>query len=238
MRRLRWQVRLAALFLPLVFVPLTAPKRPMDQVLAKTSDTRPSSEPGTQVKNPHTLEEWQSVNPDIQWILHFEKEGRSLPVAATADDAYAMKHDPFGKTDSMGTLFTDRYGYQPDNLVIYGHSSRKRDEQFTFLKKYADAEYFQNHGEVILEDASGGHFYRIASFGLYDMQDENTYAMWASDWFDTDEEVERMFAETVPYLLQKRDGIFYHGQHVLTLVTCDMEKPDSRFVLQALEETP
>lgn len=241
MRRLRWQVKLAASFLPLLLlIPLVSSGErketdavPAAAVSSETASAEPSASPAA---DPKTLKEWRSVNPNVHWLLHFEAEGRTLPVLSGGDDAYLMKHDPFGRRDDMGSIFTDPAGYQPDNMVIYGHSSKRRDEQFTFLKKYAESSYFDAYPALFLENEEGMQEYGVISFGLYDLNDENTYVMWANQWFDDAEDVKEMFSQTVPYLLQKREGAVYNGQHILTLVTCDMQEKDSRYVLQALEK--
>ena len=42
-----------------------------------------------------------------------------------------------------------------------------------------------------------------------------------------------MFLNSVPYLIQKRDGVMDEGLGIVTLVTCNLNGADVRYVLQA-----
>lgn len=188
---------------------------------------------------PSTLRQWQSVNPEVTYVLEFTDEpvSRRIPVLLTADPQYAMTHNLYGEHDSMGSVFSDAsessFG-SLKNLVIYGHSSRTKDWCFTFLKKYADEDYFDSHHQLRLEDENGTSVYDIVSLARYDLNLEGTWLGWSSPSLGSMEEAGEMFRLSGEYLLQQRNGILYHGQNVLTMVTCDMDEEDTRFVLQAV----
>ena len=189
---------------------------------------------------PTTLQQWQSVNPEVMYVLEFVDEpvSRRIPVLRTDDAEYAMSHNLYGEYDTMGRVFSDASesgSGSLENLVIYGHSSKTKDWCFTFLKKYADAEYFDSHHQLRLEDAGGTKVYDIVSLARYDLNHEGTWLGWSSPSLGSLEEAGEMFRISGEYLLQQRDGILYHGQNILTMVTCDMNEEDSRFVLQAVK---
>jgi len=192
-------------------------------------------------ERPHTLAEWQAVNPEVRLLLKFFQEDavRILPVLETHDGEYYMNHNLYHQYDCMGALFADA-SLCPlaasQNWIISGHSSRTRDWNLTFLKQYADKEYYRSHSCLEVEEESGTSCYRVASFGRYDLKKEETYLGWTANRFADREEVLEMFRNTEPHLLNRTDGLQYQGQRILTLVTCDMESADARFVLQALEE--
>lgn len=185
--------------------------------------------------DPKTLADWKAINPNVAYVLTFSDETgrRVIPVVKTPDASYALKHNLYGNFDTMGSVFTDPSAVEPENLVIYGHSSKTKDWCFTFLKNYAEAAYYQSHPSFQLESVSGTVPCRIISFGAYDLEEDIPF-----DWADPDPGkkagVEDMLKETLPYLLQKTDGVVYDGHGIVTLVTCDMNKTDTRFVMQAV----
>lgn len=182
-----------------------------------------------------TLSEWKLIDDSITYVLTFCEDGtvRSIPVKETGDVSYAMTHNVYGEVDSMGSVFCDPYAVMPKNLVIYGHSSKTKDWCFTFLKRYREEEYFENNDSFSLESDTGFSTYQIVSLAEYEIDDKLTFL----DWADSEADVEKMFKESVPYLLNKKNGIMYNGESVITLVTCNMEKENARYVLQALSES-
>jgi hypothetical protein len=194
--------------------------------------------PSAAAEKTQTLKDWQQINPGIAYVLEFQDEPsvRRIPVLAAKDPAYAMRHDVYGRSDSMGSVFCDNSDGSAAsalNLVIYGHSSKTKDWCFTFLKKYADPDYFRGHPEIRMEEAGGTVCYEVVSLARYDLNDPDAYLGWG-DASLSGEGVPEMFETTRPYLIQQADGITWHGQQILTLVTCDMQQKDSRYVLQAV----
>ncbi len=185
--------------------------------------------------SPKSLEDWQRINPDVKYLLEFRDEGvlRSIPVVSVRNDETVMKHNLHGEYDTMGSVFTDAMTYEPDNLVIYGHASKTKDWNFTFLKKFADQAYFMNHPEFTLMEESGRKNCLIVSFGEYDLDEESVYLGWADAGMPLEEERKEMFLNTIPYLIQKRDGVMDSGLGIVTLVTCNLNGSDVRYVLQA-----
>lgn len=185
---------------------------------------------------PNTLEDWQKINPDVKYLLEFRDDPviRSIPVVSVKEDASVMKHNLYGEYDTMGSVFTDHMTYEPDNLVVYGHASKTKDWNFTFLKKFADQAYFMNHPEFTLIEKSGQKNCQIVSFGEYDLDEESVYLGWADAGMPLEEQRKEMFRNTVPYLVQKRDGVMDEGLGIVTLVTCNLNGSDIRYVLQAV----
>lgn len=188
-----------------------------------------------------TLQDWQKINSDVRYVLEFSEANRQcrIPVLAASDPDYAMRHNLYGEYDTMGSVFVEDTGTEidtADNLIIYGHSSKTKDWCFTFLKQYSDPDYFQDHPLIILEGTDARETYEVVSFGRYDLNEEDTWLGWGSPSLGSIEEAREMFLQSEPYLIQKRRGIAYHGQRVLTLVTCDMAQEDSRYVLQAVRK--
>ena len=184
-----------------------------------------------------TLKDWQKINPKVRYVLIFPDEAgkRTIPVVAEPSPEYAMKHNVRNEYDTMGSVFCDPSAVTPENLVIYGHSSKTKDWNFTFFRNYLNPEYYRAHPGILLEEESGTIPCRIVSFASYDL-DRDVYCGWADTTLSGKDEITEMFQNTAAYLLQKTDGIVYRGEGIVTLVTCDMEENDTRFVIQALRQ--
>jgi sortase B len=182
-----------------------------------------------------TLADWQTVNPDVRLVLHMEdgEVVRHIPVAVDMNADQYMRKDLEGRENSMGAVFMDEQDLYAVNRVIYGHASRQNNLRFTFLKQYASTTFYQQHPTFLVEDENSTTLYQIVSFASYDLTKEDTYTGWSLPSFG-EEGAEGMFRQTLPYLLQKTDGVVYAGQQIMTLVTCSMHEEDTRFVLQAL----
>jgi len=183
------------------------------------------------------LKAWQKINPDVKYVLTFpdEERKRTIPVLATPSVSYVMKHNIRNEYDTMGSVFCDPSFDEPENLVIYGHSSQTKDWNFTFFRNYADPQYYRSHPSILLESESGICPCRIVSLASYDME-KDEYLGWADSTLSGTEEIAAMFQNTVENLIQHTDGFVYHGGGIVTLVTCDMNQNDTRYVIQAMRE--
>lgn len=240
MRKLRWQIKAAGILLIAAagFQFLQEePKQSEEIQYYSESKVTTSADAAVHENTVHTLQDWQAVNDEVYGILRFQDDDciRSIPVLKTSSPDYAMRHNLYGDYDTMGSVFCDSTEEKPWNLVIYGHSSLTKDRCFTFLKKMQDAAYYGRHPGFEMETIHDTEHYRILSFARYDMDDAETWTGWAESSFADADEVENMFQTSVPYLLQRTDGVPYQGENVITLVTCDMNAPNSRFVLQAIQ---
>lgn len=152
-----------------------------------------------------------------------------------------MKQNLWGDYDTMGSVFIEKdiSPYKGSkNWLINGHSSKTKVWNFTFMKKYANKNYFNQHNTFIVEDGNGYHTYQVVSFAEYDLSlgEDNLYLGWFNNKFESIEEVVNMFKNTDPYVLQRNNEFNYKGQQIITLVTCNMEKKDARYVLMGVEK--
>lgn len=223
----------AAGMLLLFFLPLLAGSD--EQVQAEPVIEVPAEKetlPET-VEEPETLGDFRKINARIGYVLKFEDDGREriIPVVSTADFDSVFRKNIYGEEDSMGSVFCDEGPYEPANLVIYGHASRTKDRCFSFLQKLADRSYYESHPYFTLESENGKSLCRIVSFARYDLEDESTYLGWAEP---APGDIREMFSGTVPYLLEHTQGITDAGNGIVTLVTCDLDMQDGRYVVQAV----
>lgn len=193
------------------------------------------------VDNPRSLVEWQKINPNIVMVLEFSSSGKlhNIPVLEVNDGDKYMNRNPWGTYDSMGSVFMETNispFEQSNNWLINGHSSLTKDWNLSFLKNYVKPKYFESNATFQVELKDGFHLYRIVSFAEYDLDqvEDSVYMGWYQNNFTVDEATS-MFNLTSQYILQKTSNYIYTGKQMLTLITCNMNKKDSRYVLMAVE---
>lgn len=133
----------------------------------------------TMVNNYSKVRELQEYygNPDIKAVVSIEgNDSFNYPVAqASSDNDYYLSHDYDKNKDSYGVVAMD---YRVDinsskKILIYGHSSVKRDTYFNSLENYYDKSYYDKNKYVLLETANGVRKYEI--FSVYVETSDFTY---------------------------------------------------------------
>lgn len=116
-------------------------------------------------------------NPDIKAIVSIEGNGSfNYPVAqAGSDNDYYLSHDYYKNEDAYGVVAMD---YRVDlnsskKILIYGHSSIKRDTYFNSLENYYDKSYYDKNKYILLETDNEIRKYEI--FSVYVETDDFTY---------------------------------------------------------------
>lgn len=191
-------------------------------------------------EKPKTLLEWQEINNDVVFLLKFQDADilHSIPVVYTDDGDYYMKHNVYGNYDTMGAVFMEEQDSPieaSNNYLINGHSSKTKNWSFTFFKNFVRKSYFDANSEFILEDEFEAHQYKIISFAEYDIDQEEVYLDWYNNVIQDYDHLKEIMTNSEPYIINRIDGFTYHGQQLLTLITCNMDKENSRYVLTAIE---
>lgn len=178
-------------------------------------------------------------NQDIIFYLEFDNDDQYhlIPIVYTENGDYYMLHDINGNYDTMGTCFMEKEIVDiniSNNYIINGHSSLTKNRNFTFLKNYADIDYFNHNNTFKLIDTNNNSYtYQIIGLASFDLMDENTYLDWYNSYFKDYDEFNNIMNNTLPYFINHIEGFSYHGQQLITLITCDMTKEDTRYVLFA-----
>lgn len=190
------------------------------------------------------LDKLQStINKDIVGYFTFEQntnpDTNILPVLLTEGDYY-MNHDLYGKKDGCGAVFIDKkeVSDESNNIIVYGHSSIKKDCNFTFFKSYKEKTYFDNNEFFTYTDSSNNEKkYQILFMSMIDLESsEGAYLDWYNSYFHSTEEFIEVLNKTSEFsVTDKRPFTLDENDKILTLVTCDMSKKDARFVLFAKE---
>lgn len=176
---------------------------------------------------------YSSINKDVAYVLCLEDDDipRVIPVVYTPDDYDKyFRLDLYKQYDSMGTVFVDdNSSLESFHLILNGHSSLTKDTHFTFLKKYADENYFTMHPYFQLESAEGVETYFVIGFYEIDLEKEKEPYL---GFYQGEIDLKEVMEEMKPYVLQSRS---YHSDtnRLLTLITCNMQKKDSRYLLIA-----
>ncbi|MCI6272717.1 MAG: class B sortase [Erysipelotrichaceae bacterium] len=184
-----------------------------------------------------------TVNKEIIGFFTFEQntnhDTKTLPVILTEGDYY-MTHDAFGNKDGCGAVFIDKkeVSDESNNIIVYGHSSLKKDCNFTFFKSYKEKTYFnQNEFFTYTNENNETKKYQILFMSMIDLESsEGAYLDWYNSYFHSTDEFIEVLNKTSEYAVtDKRGFTLNEDDNILTLVTCDMSKKDARFVLFAKE---
>lgn len=125
-------------------------------------------------------------NTDIRGIVSIDGvEGFSYPVTQTIDNEYYLNHDYYKQYDAYGAIYADyRSNLEAGRkILIFGHSSTKRDVPFNELEEYYDEDYYDNHKYITLETETNTYRYEI--FSVYVETSDFTYMNMN---FDTDKD--------------------------------------------------
>lgn len=115
-------------------------------------------------------------NTDIKAIISIEgNDSFSYPVVQSEDNDYYLKHDYYKQYNTYGSIYAD-YRSNLDNgrkVLIFGHSSSKRDVPFNSLENYYDEDYYKEHRYITLETENKMIRYEI--FSVYVETKDFTY---------------------------------------------------------------
>lgn len=181
------------------------------------------------------LADWQKLNSDVIYLLEFQngEEVNSIPVVyKESDPEFYFRKALDLSYSSMGTAFVDRHSSLDSlNLIINAHSSKEKKSHFTFLKKYADQAYFNQHSEFKLISSDETYLCTVLSFSEYDLSQQETEYIWYLNPKNK-KDLFNLLELTKPYQIHQNQ-VDFDFERIITLVTCNMDKEDSRYVLQA-----
>ena len=115
-------------------------------------------------------------NQDIKGIISIDGiDNFNYPIVQASDNDYYLNHNYYKEYDAYGSIYAD-YRVDLDNsnkLLIYGHSSVKREVPFNTLENYYDKNYYNNHKYITLETKTNTYRYEI--FSVYVETSDFTY---------------------------------------------------------------
>jgi sortase B len=172
------------------------------------------------------FDELRKLNGDTVAWIYSEGTPIDYPVVLGEDNAFYLNHTFSGRSGAAGTIFMD-YDNQGDfsdaNTAIYGHHMRN-GSMFASLDKYRKQSYYDKHPVIYLYTPSGN--YAIELFSAY-VRD----ASLLPHDFDSPEDF-LAYAEKVKSLSDFRSDVTVGaGDRIVTLVTCNYNYDDARYVV-------
>ena len=181
-----------------------------------------------------SLAQLQLKNPDVVGILEFDNRMIYEPVAQAPDNEYYLKRNIDHDYASAGIPFVGAEGnIYSTNVVIYGHSSTKRDIIFTPLMNYKQESFYKEHPTFTFITMEETRTYQIVAVFEYDTTDINDSAEFTQfEW--------RKISDYALFINSLRIKSIYntgvnvnHNDLLMTIVTCDVENDNERVVIVA-----
>lgn len=178
-------------------------------------------------------------NDFIGWIS-IEGTKIDYPVVQGEDNDYYLRRGMDGKYHRLGTVFADYRctfssdGSLSDNTIVYGHSAMD-GSYFKDLLKYKKTSYYEEHPVIQFDTMyQEQEWVIIGAFmsGIYESQGE---LFEYHNFIDAagEEEFNEFMLEVNRRSYFTTNIPVSYGDSLLTLVTCDYEFDDSRFVVVA-----
>ncbi len=172
------------------------------------------------------FEKLQAINGDIIGWLYIPDTPISYPILQGTDNETYLNTTYDKQKHYFGSIFLDAHN-SPDftdtNTMVYGHNIRG-DAMFGSLKKYGDAQYLDNHKQIVIATPAGTLTYTI--FAAYPTTTDNPIYTTAAGDLDT---------QTYLESLVKQYGIAQEDTHIITLSTCEgYNVSNRRFVVHGI----
>ena len=125
------------------------------------------------VEIPIDFEALQAINPDVYAWIKIDGTVIDYPVVQHSDeDNYYLNHTWEGKSAAEGAIFTQACNakdFTDFNTVIYGHQMGSGVEtMFHQLGNYMDADFMQEHREIVIYTPDHIRTYRVFAAVVYD----------------------------------------------------------------------
>ena len=157
----------------------------------------------------------QYQNNDIVGTISIIDTGIDELILQSSDNDFYLDHDNYGNFDKYGSIFLDyRCNAFSKKLLVFGHSSVKRDTPFNNLEKYYDKDYYEEHSDIKVIYNNEVREYTI--FSVYVETSDFSYMNLniSEDTYNGDL---RKYKEKSLY----NTGIdVYNGDEILVLQTC------------------
>lgn len=162
----------------------------------------------------------------VMWI---QCEGTPIdyPVMQGTDNEYYLYHLPDGTVNGLGSIFMDFQNdpeLEDDNTILYGHHMQN-GSMFASIDKYKDQSYFNQHPSLILSTPE--KTYIVDLFAGY--VGEGAKPLTIN--FGTEGEYSNFLKEVKEKSTFESDIGVTAQDHILTLVTCDYDFSDARYIL-------
>ena len=178
----------------------------------------------------------EKTNKDIYAWIYIPDTKIDYPVLQhPTDNTYYLNYNLDGSRGYPGCIYTEDYNardFSDPVTVVYGHNM-KNGSMFAGLHKYSDGEYMEGHPYVFMYMEDRLYVYEI--FAAYEYSNE--HLLYNSDYSQKaqfEKYLENM--ETVRDMgkVIREDVEVGAEDRILTLSTCISNKPNNRFLVQAV----
>lgn len=198
-------------------------------------DMQQYQKPDIQKKVKLSYSSLKEANQDTIAILRIDNFIEEVIVQGHDNQQY-LRVDFEGKDSLAGVNFMDyRCNLDSQNLILYGHSSKRQSIYFTPLKDYLEADFVSKHPIVQLETEKSIEEYTIFSILLFNVSKEQD-----NDWLTVDWIKPYLFKEAIQRLsnssiisLEIPD---VEINQIITLVTCNPKNAKERIVICAYKK--
>lgn len=176
------------------------------------------------------------VNQDVYAWITVPGTVIDYPILQHAtDNTYYLNYNIDGSYGYPGCIYTENMNskeFTDNNTVIYGHNM-KNGTMFAGLHKFEDANFFNEHDQVIIYTPEKELDYTIFAAYIYDdrhllysfnFADEQVYANYLTD-------IQNMRSMNANI---REDITVTAEDKIITLVTCMANQPSKRLLVQAV----
>lgn len=201
-----------------------------------------------QIKEPMTEEEQKDqipidfaslkeTNEDIYAWIDIPDTNIHYPIVQSqTDDSYYLNHTIEGAEGYPGSIYTERLNakdFSDFNTVIYGHDM-KDGSMFKDLHKFEDADFFNQHEEVVIYTETEKKVYKIFASVVYD--DRHILYYYNNQNVEDRKDFLQSIYESRNMKNQIRSDVSVdENSHIITLSTCISGQPENRFIVGAVE---
>lgn len=178
---------------------------------------------------------WE-VNKDVYAWITVPGTVIDYPILQHAtDDTYYLNYNIDGSYGYPGCIYTENLNskdFTDNNTVIYGHNM-KNGSMFAGLHKFEDADFFNEHKQVLIYTPEREYDYTIFAAYIYD----DRHLMYSFNF--ADEQVYATYLEDIQNMrsmnaLIREDVTVTAEDKIITLVTCIGNQPSKRLLVQAV----
>lgn len=168
---------------------------------------------------------------DDRWnpVMWIQSNGTPIdyPVMQGTDNSFYLYHLPDGSANGVGSIFMDyqnNQGLLDDNTILYGHHMQN-GSMFASIDNYKDQTYFERHPYMTL--TTKDKKYKVELFAGY--VGKGTEPLTIN--FGSKEEYAQFLEKAKEKSTFNSDVEVTIQDHILTMVTCDYDFSDARYIL-------
>lgn len=178
---------------------------------------------------------WE-INKDVYAWITVPGTVIDYPILQHAtDNTYYLNYNIDGSYGYPGCIYTENLNskdFTDNNTVIYGHNM-KNGSMFSGLHKFEDANFFEEHTQVLIYTSEKEYVYTIFAAYIYD----DRHLLYSFDF--ANEQVYANYLEDIQNMrsmnAQLREDITVTAEDkIITLVTCIGNQPEKRLLVQAV----